>query len=178
LRRTGPHCDRTLQILLKTLIDILLFRKAPDSLPHSWILFYATFFSATLLSILATAIIVPDLVVRYDISLALVCALCAYYSGVLWFTGFTARTLQTLSAVLGTESVLTMTLIPVYALLKVATDHITALLLVFILGFWSIPVQGHIIARAIRQPWGVGFVLAIIGYLLLFSVEDLMSGPA
>jgi hypothetical protein len=47
--------------------------------------------------------------------------------------------------------------------------------------FWSIPVEGHIIARTIERQWFFGFLIALavlFTQLNLFSVLKPMLGPA
>ena len=80
----SAHCDRTLQLLLKTIFDILLLRKGPDSLPRSWLVFYAALIASVLLSMVATVVVFPDIVPMYDVTVLLVILNVAFYFLVLY----------------------------------------------------------------------------------------------
>lgn len=161
------HCDRTLQLLLKTILDILLLRKGPDSLPRSWLAFYAALFASVLLSMVATVIVFPDVVPMHDITLLLAILNVAFYFLVLYIAGYPARILQSLTAVLCVDAMLTVFYLGGFLAVNVLADRSMAMSLAVLISFWSVPVEGHIIARALGRIWVVGIVIAIAAYILL-----------
>jgi hypothetical protein len=42
--------------------------------------------------------------------------------------------------------------------------------------FWSVPVEGHIISRAIGQHWFVGIAIAIAAFVLQIGIQTMLTG--
>lgn len=163
----SAHCDRTLQLLLKTILDILLLQKGPDSLPRSWPAFYTALVASVLVSMVATVVVFPDIVPMHDITLLLAILNVTFYFLVLYIAGYPARILQSLTAVLSVDAMLTVIYLGVFLAVNLLADRSAALSLAVLVSFWSVPVEGHIIARALGRHWAVGITIAIVSYILL-----------
>jgi hypothetical protein len=161
LLRQG-YCDRTLQLLLKTIFGILTLRDGPDALPRSWFLFaaalaviWSVFFAVSYLGRTGEP---PD----HVMSLALLAMHVASFWLIVQIAGFPQRFLQavTASAVCGAfgsvlSLLLFLALAPVLGA-TVADNTAEALQL------WLLMVDGHIIARSIGRHLLVGIALAIV----------------
>lgn len=152
-------------------------RRGPDLLPHSWWLLGATFFASFLLSLGSISIILPAEPLDAHITLLLTVLPTAFYFAVLWIAGFRQRFVQTMTAMFGADVVLTIIHLMVYLIVGLLTDRNSALLLVQFITLWSIPVQGHIIARAIERHWLLGIGIALSGFILSLFTYAAVSKP-
>ena len=44
--------------------------------------------------------------------------------------------------------------------------------------FWSVPVKGHIVARAIDRHWYLGIAIAIAVFSIQFAITDIIGKGA
>ena len=164
--------------LLTTLLDIVLLRKGPESIPRSYILF------ALIVAFwLFSSLTVMSLIEQYDehdffigIFTALVALGC--YAATIVIAGFPARVLQTMSAILGCGALISFAFVAELVLFtpflgKTITNLVAQLMLL-----WSVPVEGHIIARAIDRHWYIGIVIAIVVFVLQYAIYRSMTPPA
>jgi hypothetical protein len=147
--------------LFLTLFDIIRLRKGPEAIPYSWIL-----------CLVALTI---WLVAGYAISLSTESmndedflnstftgvAGLACYAAVIVSSGHTPRLLQTMTAIVGCGAVISILyLVETVALGPLLGEPVTTLIAMLIV-FWSVPVEGHIIARAINRHWYMGIIVAM-----------------
>lgn len=97
------------------------------------------------------------------------------YSAVLFATGFIKRFVPILSAVIGCGSILTLLFVAAYMMLNPFLGGNIALIVATLIMIWSVPVEGHIIARGIEQHWYVGIVIAMIVFSLQFAFQSTMT---
>lgn len=116
---------------------------------------------------LATAIIFPNENPRHDLTALLSAMIPIYYVAVLMLRGFGQRSRQVLAAIAGSDVILTLIYLFVFFLVRTVTDEATALGIALLISFWSVPVQGHIVSRAIECHWGVGILISLILHILL-----------
>ena len=155
--------------LIRTLFDITMIRKGPDAVPHSWLLLYLTvvlwFFPLLVAAVLVPTFEGPVILVSvasWGISLLA-------YGAVIVLSGFKARLLQSMTAIIGCGALIFVGQVAGLVLLTPFIGVLLAQILVFLLLFWSIYVKGHIIAAAIGRPWYIGFVVAIGVFLLQYA---------
>jgi hypothetical protein len=43
---------------------------------------------------------------------------------------------------------------------------------------WSVPVEGHIISRAIQQHWFVGIAIAVAAFILQLGFQSVLSAQS
>lgn len=99
-----------------------------------------------------------------------------FYAAVLLITGHANRSLPTLSAIIGCSSLLTLLFVAEYILFQPFLGTRIAGIVATLIVFWSVPVEGHIIARAIGQRWFIGIAIAIAAFILQLSFQTAFSG--
>ena len=104
----------------------------------------------------------------YDVTLLLTVMNLGFYFVVLKIAGHADRSVQCLSAVLGADALLTVIYLGAFLTMSLMAGRTTAMSLAWPLLFWSVPVEGHIIARAIGRHWSIGVAIAVVAYSLLF----------
>jgi len=161
--------------LLKTYLDIIALRKGPDAVPASWLVLNLS------IAILAFAWL-------FQVSLAddpdprvLMIGFGAYvltllfFGAILYLYGFPDRLLQTLSSIIACGSLIAVTAAIASLLFGPVIGGNGAGLLAALIWFWSVPVKGHIIARAIEQHWFVGIAFAVSAFILRLGIETAFS---
>lgn len=154
--------------LVRTLFDITLLRKGPEHLPASGVVLVLSVLLSLLSSLAALALI--DRFDEDDFFLGLfssVVGLCCY-AGILVLGGKSARMLQTLSAIVGTGALIVFAFVAEYVLLTPLLGSTGGGLIATVILLWSVPVEGHIIARAVDRHWYVGLVLAVGVFVLQY----------
>ncbi len=161
--------------LFETLFDIIRLRKGPDAIPHSTILLMvivALWLTAGLVMTFMTAELdAKDFVVGTITGVAgLLC-----YTAIVVLSGNSARLMQTVMALLGCGALLSLIFVAGTVFLSpFLSDNITNIIVTLIL-LWTVPVEGHIISRAIDRHWYIGAIVAIsvfIFQLILYSIMD------
>ena len=150
---------------------MIALRKGPEAVPASWLVLYLS------LAILAFAWL-------FQVGLAddpdprnLFTGFGAYlltllfFGSIVYLYGFPSRLLQTLSSIIACGSLIALTAAIVSAALTPLIGGDEAGLLGALIWFWSVPVKGHIIARAIEQHWFVGIAFAVSAFVLRLGVE-------
>lgn len=97
------------------------------------------------------------------------------YLFILTVTAKSSRVLQTLSALIGTGAIITFGMLSVLLLVTPFAGGRLAVLVTLLVLFWSIPVKGHIIARAIERHWYAGFVIALSIFILQYSLSRILT---
>ena len=157
-----------LSTLALIFVDIAFHRKGPDALPASRFLFGLVLVVYLTVSLLALQINWP-LGQAVAPLVADVTFCMAFFWVVLQWGQRSARYWQTVTALLGAETFLSLVALPLLMLRAAATGSevfgpMTALLLTVVL-LWSIDVGGFILSRALEQAYVVG-VLIMVGYVI------------
>jgi hypothetical protein len=97
---------------------------------------------------------------------------------VLVVTGFGRRFVQTISSIMACGSILTMFMVFAYVMLTPFLGMNFASIIATLILFWSVPVKGHIIARAIARHWYLGIVIAMTIFLLQFVIYSALTGQS
>ena len=155
-----------------------MLRDGPDALPRSWFLLNAIILAIVGVSFLEYQVITTDQPPDYLLSFIVVLVGIAALWLVLQIAGFPQRFLQAVTASAGTGLILSvvsivsfLALLPLLGLQGAFASRLVVL-------FWSLAVDGHIIARAIDQHLAVGVAIAtaiFIGQLVIFSVFGVTS---
>jgi hypothetical protein len=157
--------------LILAFVDIMLHRRGPQDLPSSQFLVW-------LLLAVAVGVNLGILFANDGTVRAAAVAILIQFLDV-WFVWALLRTFnrqrrfrQTMSALLGTETILNLAGAPLVPLLEAsaaasAEPQITLpLLLTALLGVWSIDIAAFVFARALERPY-VLCVAIMLGYVLL-----------
>jgi hypothetical protein len=163
------------QALIKTLFDIITIRKGPDSIPHSWLLLYA---SAVLwfFPLLVASILVPNFngaVVTVVVASWIMAVVC--YALVVVLAGFRSRLVQALTAIIGCGGLIFLTQVAGLVFLTPFLGVALAQMFIYLLLFWSVYVKGHIIARTIDGEWYIGFLIAIGVFVLQYAFSKTIT---
>ncbi len=166
---------RSLLPLVRTLFDITLLRKGPDSIPASMIVLLLVIglwlFSSLAVLSLIEGYDESDFIIGLYTALAGVVA----YTVILVVAGHASRAMQTITAILGCGALISLAFVAEFVLfMPFLGQTITAIVAQLIL-LWSVPVEGHIIARALGRHWYIGIVIAISVFALQYVIYSTMS---
>jgi hypothetical protein len=127
-------------------------------------------------SVFCASVLMPS---RDDLSYLTVYASSAIgllvYVGILMITGFRRRLLQVMSAIIACGSILTLLYIVEYVVFSPFLGTRVAGIVATLIIIWSVPVEGHIIARGIQQHWYAGIAIAMAVFILQISFQQMMT---
>jgi hypothetical protein len=164
--------------LFETLFAIIRLKKGPDAIPYSWFLCLITMTMWLFAGLAMTA--ATEELGETDFLLGTFTGVVglACYAGIIVLSGHTPRLLQTVTAILGCGAVLSLLFIAGNVLLApILSASVTNLVVTLVL-LWSIPVEGHIIARAIDRHWYVGIVAAMAVFVFQLFLYSLLNPAA
>jgi len=98
-----------------------------------------------------------------------------FYASVLLITGHAGRMLQTISAIVACGAIITLVYVIEYLVFKNLFGVEFASLIGLLIIFWSVPVEGHIIARAIQQHRFVGITIAMAALILQLGFQSAIT---
>ncbi len=167
--------------LFRTLVEIILLRKGPDAIPHSSVLFVVI--AATWFLVGVVAVLVIDSYTGSGLFTDMILAIVGlvFYALIVNSFGQSSRLIRCFTALLGCSIVFSVILFAgrlILPLLITETETDWAVQLIWL---WSIPVEGHIIARTIDRQWVIGFLMALavlFAQLQLFAFFKPLLGVA
>jgi len=146
--------------LIRTLVAIILLRKGPEALPQASVVFVISVGMWLLAGI--TALVLVENYTGNTLLLGTVIGAVGFiiYALLINAAGKGERLLQALTAIIGCGAIFSFAILICEALLPyvLGTEHVQAI--ITLIWLWSVPVEGHIVARAIDRLWYVGFVAA------------------
>ena len=153
-----------------------MLRKGPEQVPDSWLVFLFSLFMMQFTSFVAATLI--NLGENYSHLLTFITHMLGIgiYGAILFATGFFHRFVPILSAVIACGSILTLLFVASYVMLKPFLGGEIAIIIATLIIIWSVPVEGHIIARGIEQHWYVGIVIAMIVFSVQYAFQSTMTG--
>lgn len=155
------YCDRTLQHLLKTFLDITLLKAGPEELPTStFVLVYAI--GLLIFAFAFSAVATPGSG-NGDLAVSFMVAVLSYvvYWVILVVAGFGHRMVPTIAAIMACGSILTVLQSVVFLIMSLFANAGMTATIAWLILIWAIPVKGNIIARAIEQHWFAGIAIAM-----------------
>ena len=171
---------RNVLTLFKTFVEIIFLQKGPDDIPHSSVLFVMVAAIWFLVGFVAVMVVESYQSSGFLIDLIFAFVGLGIYAIVVNLFGKGARLMRCFTTILGCSIVFSIALFGgriVFPLLLAEVEVDWALLLIWL---WSVPVEGHIIARTIERQWVVGFLVAfavLVVQLNLLAVLKPMLGP-
>ena len=164
--------------LVETLFAIIRLKKGPDAIPYSWFLCLITMTMWLFAGLAMTAM--TEELGEADFLLGTFTGVAGLgcYASIIVLSGHTPRLLQTVTAILGCGAVLSLLFIVGNVLLAPVLGASVTDLVVTLVLLWSIPVEGHIIARAIDRHWYVGIVAAMAVFVFQLFLYSLLNTPA
>ena len=166
---------RSLLPLVRTLFDITLLRKGPDSIPASTILLLIVV-GLWLFSSLA----ILSLIEQYDerdfiIGLYTALAGVVAYTAILVLAGHASRAMQTITAILGCGALISLVFVAEFVLFTPFVGQRISGIVAQLILLWSVPVEGHIISRALNRHWYLGIVIAVGVFVLQYVIYSVMA---
>ena len=147
-----------------------MVRKGPEAIPYSWMLFHVTVI-LWLLPLLVSAILIPNFTAAaVSITLASWILSLVLFAIIVHLSGYRARLLQTLSAIIGCGALIFQAQVAGIVLLTPFLGASLVQIFVWLLLFWSVRVKGHIIACAIQGERHVGMLIAIAVFVLQYAL--------
>ena len=169
-----------MQALLNLYLDICLLRKGPQDLPMSQVLLKLSLTIYALSSWLILLVVTGpfDALLQALVDSAL---LAAMTYGVLISARYSARFVQTLSALAGTGALLGVVALPIFIWIdqEMARNGNPGLPRLFFLGLvvWNIAVIAHVLHHALSVNRWVGLIYAL-GYFLVSMLIMQLLFPA
>lgn len=170
--------------LIRILFDIVRLRKGPDAIPYSWLACLVVLL-LWLLAGLSMTMVTPDMDdadFLYGTFTGVVGL--AAYAAVIVSSGHTPRLLQTMTALIGSGALISfmflagsVVLPPLFALLPFLGQNAANVVVTLFL-LWSIPVEGHIVARAIDRHWYLGIAVAMAVFIMQLYVYSAVNPGA
>lgn len=153
-----------------------MLRKGPERVPASWLVFSFALALMQLTSFIGATLI--DYGDDYSHLLAFMSNLLGMcvYAAILFATGFANRFLQTVSAIVACGAILGLLFVGSYVMLTPFLGKDIAVMLATLFIFWSVPVEGHIIARAIEQNRYLGIAIAMVVFIVQYAFQSMMLG--
>jgi hypothetical protein len=167
--------------LFKTFGGMILLRKGPDDIPDSSFLLVVVAFLWFVVGLFAVVLIETYQNSSLLIDLTLAISGLAIYAVVVSAFGRRERLTRCFTALLGCSVVFSIVLYSGRLILPMMVTENESELAVQVIWLWSIPVEGHIIARTIDRQWVIGFLIALavlIGQLQLYAVFKPMLDSA
>ena len=167
--------------LFKTFGEMILLRKGPDDIPHSTFLLVVVAFLWFAVGLFTVVLIESYKNSSLLIDLALAISGLAVYAAVVSAFGHRERLTRCFAALLGCSVVFSIVLYSGRLILPMMVTEHESELAVRLIWLWSIPVEGHIIARTIDRQWAIGFLIALavlIGQLQLYAAFKPMLDSA
>lgn len=157
-----------MKALLSLFLDISVFRKGPQDVPHSAVLFGLVFLVDVAISTVVGALD-GDIIGAILQALVASVLLLASVALLLLLTSHRERFQRTATAVLGCDALITLAALPVSLL----SDRVDGLgLLIMGILFWNLVVFAHIL----KQSLGVGYTLSLaLALIITFTSLDLMA---
>lgn len=164
--------------LFETLFDIIRLRKGPDALPHSLILLLIVAI-LWLFAGLTMIVLTPELD-EQDFVIATLTGIAGYacYAAIVIFAGRGARLLQTVMALLGCGALLSLLFVAGRVFLSPFLSQNIVNIIVTLILLWTVPVEGHIISRAIDRHWYVGVIIAMAVFVFQLILYSAMNPAA
>jgi hypothetical protein len=155
-----------------------MLRKGPESVPASmFVLAFAV--GLLLLSFLCTAILMSEPGTD-DLGLSFLITIASYvlYWIVLLVNGYAHRLLPTLSSIMACGSLLTIAGVAARVFLGPFLSANLTMVVAQLILIWTVPVKGHIIARAIGRHWYLGIAIAMTIFVMQNVAYFALIGPA
>lgn len=160
--------------LLKLFVDIILFKKGPQDVPASELLLAICLLVYILVGELMLGM--EETLLRASLQVLIDAGMLAGFVTItLKFSGYQARILQTLIALLGVDSLISIIAFPVMISVSGGTERGGGYLLVMLM-IWHLAVMSHIFRHALSKSLWIGYAVAMIYTLLSYQVLQLLFG--
>jgi hypothetical protein len=157
------------------LLDIIAFRKGPEHVPDSWLLFALSVALMIFASFSATVLIEALAEQDFRLTFATNVLGLVFYGAVLFVTGNSRRIVRALTCIIGCGAILTILFVAEFVLFRPILGAGAAGAIAAVIVLWSVPVEGHIISRAMERHWFVGIAIAVAAFILQLGFQSAFS---
>ncbi|HEY8034977.1 MAG TPA: hypothetical protein VIF37_05265 [Methylobacter sp.] len=159
--------------VIKLLFDICLFKQGPQDLPPSVWLWRILVIVDVMVSFLMISI-QTGLVVSLLQAIVSALLIVGFSWLILYIARKPERFTQTVSALLGTDALISFFALPGMASMTIGTGALLAFIITITLMIWHWAVTGHIIRNALGQTWTFSLGLAFLYILGSYQVMALL----
>ncbi len=156
---------------LNLLFNICLFKNAPQDIPYSHFILRLSIATYALVSYLLIQVSVKGLQAFLQVGVEVILILGFTYL-MLSISHYRGRYAQTASALLGTDTLISLFALPVIGTLSIDNNNLLALLSMLALMIWHWLVTAHIIRHALSQSFSFATGIA---FLYIFSTYQIMG---
>lgn len=167
--------------VIKLFFGICIFRKAPQDIPYSLLLLQfaaLVYVGIGLLLLLLSAGLLESL-----LHLLVEILMVAGFSwALLTISGMSERYIQTLTALLGTDAVISLLALPVMSSMITPQGSALAIPLLMVMMVWQLLVSAHIFRHALSRSFSFGLAVAFLYFFvsyrtmaMLFPQADIIS---
>lgn len=98
-----------------------------------------------------------------------------FYGAVLFVSGHSRRLVRALTSIIGCGAILTFLFVAEFVLFQPFLGAGIAGAIAALIVLWSVPVEGHIISRAMERHWFVGIAIAVAAFILQLGFQSVFS---
>jgi hypothetical protein len=154
------------QLIFKAFIDVFLLRRGPDDLPKSSLLLAMAIGLAIVVNFLFYAVVESELETDLFLELATELVKIASYVIILLVFGLFSRIMQTMTAIIACNAILGLVLTVILMLSQPFQNMELDAAFAWLITFWLILVEGHIISRAVQLHRDTGIAIAVVIFIL------------
>ena len=146
---------------LNLLFNISLFKKGPQDIPYSNLLFRLSIIGFALINYLLTQLSTNGFSAVLQVGVEII-IIISFAGLLLYISNKLKRFSQTLCALLGTDALFSMVAIPIISSLIIDNSNTLASLTMLALMVWNWLVTAHIIRNAIDKPFSFAAGIVIL----------------
>ena len=155
-----------MQLIFKAFIDVFLLRRGPDDLPKSSLLLAMAIGLAIVVNFLFYAVVESEFETDLFLEFATELVKIASYIIILLVFGLFSRIMQTMTAIIACNAILGLVLTVVLMLSQPFQNMELDAAFAWLITFWLILVEGHIISRAVQLHRVTGIAIAVVIFIL------------
>ena len=155
-----------MRLILKAFIDVFLLRKGPDDLPKTSLLLAIAIGLSIVVNFLFYAIIESDYATDLFLEFATELVKIASYIIILLLFGLISRIMQTMTAIIACNAILGLLLTVLLMVSQPFANKEIDAAFAWLVTFWLILVEGHIISRAVQLHRVTGIAIAVVIFIL------------
>ncbi len=164
--------------LLQTLADIMLFRRGPEAIPRSSVVFAIVVVLWLVVDIAGVLLTAESGIRNLQLTLMVGIPGILVYVAFVQLNGKSDRVLQMLSAVIGCSALFNIPLSFLLATAKYSPNEggipLLTALVILVIYLWSINVDGHILAKSLNFPHAFGTAIALSVFVFQFYFGSLL----
>jgi len=154
------------RLIFKAFIDTFLLRRGPEDLPKSSLLLAMVIGLSIVVHFLFYAIVKSEPGADLFLEFATELVKIASYVIVLLLFGLVSRVMQTMTAIIGCNAILGLLLTVLLMVSQPIINGELDVVFAWLVTFWLIIVEGHIISRAIELHRITGIAIAVVIFIL------------